>query len=96
MYWQERDKPAQRALPFLELSGIIELRRYCIGMVAESHLGETVQYINGDIPVLLDSAQIWVDASLGDASAERKQQILDIVSAIQRELDMVKEACEMP
>lgn len=92
MYWQERDKPAQKALPFLNLSGIIELRRYCIGIVAESHLRETAEYIKDDIPTLLNSAQIWVEASLGDLSTERKQKILDIVSAIQRELDEVKES----
>ncbi|QKX56123.1 uncharacterized protein TRUGW13939_03223 [Talaromyces rugulosus] len=87
IYWQERDKPTQKALPFLNLSGIIELRRYCIGIVAESHLKETINYMKHEIPTLLNSVQIWIDASLGDANAERKQEILNTVSAIQRELD---------
>jgi hypothetical protein len=90
IYWQERDKPTQKALPFLKLSGIIELRRYCIGIVAESHLQETIRYMEHEIPALLNSIQIWIDASLGDANAERKQKILDTVSAIQRALDEVR------
>jgi hypothetical protein len=90
IYWQERDKPTQKALPFLNLSGIIELRRYCIGIVAESHLKETINYMKNEIPTLLNSVQIWIDASLGDANAERKQEILNTVSAIQRELDEVR------
>jgi hypothetical protein len=90
MYWEARDKPAQKALPFLKLSGILELRRYCIGMTAQNHLRETNEYIKHDIPALLNSVKFWVDASLGDVNAERKQKVLRIVSTIQQELDEVR------
>jgi hypothetical protein len=89
MYSQERERPAQRALPFLTLSGIPELRRYCIGIVAESHLRATTAYIKDEIPALLGSIELWIQAGSGNVNAERKQQILDAVSVIQRELDGV-------
>lgn len=89
MYSEERHKPAQRALPFLNLSGILELRRYCIGIVAESHLRTTIEYIKDEIPAFLGSVELWIQAGSGDASAERKQQILDTVSVIQYEMDDV-------
>ncbi|KUL85849.1 hypothetical protein ZTR_07402 [Talaromyces verruculosus] len=87
MYSQERERPAQRALPFLTLSGILELRGYCIGIVAESNLRATTEYFKDEIPALLGSIELWIQAGSGDVNAERKQQILDTVSGVQRELD---------
>ena len=89
-YWDNREKPATAALPYLKLSGILELRRYCIGIVADSHLRATREFIKDEIPAFLGSVELWVEAGSGNASAERKQQILDAVSAIQRELDEVR------
>jgi hypothetical protein len=90
IYWDNREKPGTAALPYLKLSGILELRRYCIGIVAESHLRATREFIRDEIPAFLGSVELWVEAGSGNASAERKQQILDAVSAIQRELDEVR------
>jgi hypothetical protein len=90
IYWDNREKPATAALPYLKLSGILELRRYCIGIVADSHLRATREFIKDEIPAFLGSVELWVEAGSGNASAERKQQILDAVSAIQRELDEVR------
>lgn len=89
IYWENREKPAAVALPYLKLSGMLELRRYCIGIVAESHLRATREFIKDEIPAFLGSVELWVDAGSGNASAERKQQILDAVFAIQQELDEV-------
>ena len=89
MYSQERERPAQKALPFHTLSGILELWRYCIGIVAESNLRATTEYMKDEIPALLGSIELWIQAGSGDVNAERKQQILDTVSGIQRELDGV-------
>ncbi|KAJ4310045.1 hypothetical protein N0V94_008631 [Neodidymelliopsis sp. IMI 364377] len=89
LYWENREKPAASALPYLRLSGILELRRYCIGIVAQSRLDATRAFIRDEIPAFLGSVELWVEAGAGNASAERKQQILDAVAAIQRELNEV-------
>ncbi|RYO90874.1 hypothetical protein DL766_001625 [Monosporascus sp. MC13-8B] len=90
LYWENRGKPATAALPYLKLSGILELRRYCIGIVAESRLRATREFIRDEIPAFLGSVELWVDAGSSNASAERRQRILDAVSAVQRELDELK------
>lgn len=90
MYRDNRRKPATAALPYLELSGIIELRRHCIGIVAESCLRATRGFIKEDIPAFLGSVELWIEAGSVNTSAERKQRILDAVSAIQEELDEVR------
>ncbi|RYP01347.1 hypothetical protein DL765_010864 [Monosporascus sp. GIB2] len=87
IYWENREKPATAASPYLKLSGILDLRRYCIGIVAESRLRATREFIKDEIPAFLGSVELWVEAGSGNASAERRQRILDAVSAVQRELD---------
>ncbi|KAF2789491.1 hypothetical protein K505DRAFT_365563 [Melanomma pulvis-pyrius CBS 109.77] len=87
MYWSKRRRPVQVSLPVLQLSGILELRRYCIGIVAESHLRTTTEYIRNEIPAFLGSVELWVQAGSGDSNAERKQQVLEAMSAIQRQLE---------
>ncbi|CAO2651427.1 Nn.00g039970.m01.CDS01 [Neocucurbitaria sp. VM-36] len=87
MYEENREKPAMVALPYLNLSGILELRRYCIGIVVQSRLRATREYIKDKIPAFLGSVELWIEAGSGNASAEKKQQTLDAVSAIQRELN---------
>lgn len=90
LYWEQRNKPVRESKPFLELSGILDLRRHCIGIVAESHLRATVEYIRDEIPALLGSIELWVQAGAGNASAERRQQILDVVSTVQSLMDEVR------
>jgi hypothetical protein len=89
LYRDFRDKPVSVSLPSLQLSGIMELRCYCIGIVAESHLRATAEYIRDQIPALFGSVELWVQAGSRNASAERKQQILEAMSAIQHQLDKV-------
>lgn len=90
MYENNRENPATEALPYLKMSGILELRRYCIGIVAQSRLRATKEFTQGDIPAFLGSVELWVKAGSGNTSAQKKQQILNAVTAIQRELDEVR------
>jgi hypothetical protein len=90
IYWDNREKPPDVALPYLNFSGILELRRYCIGVVAQSRLDATRKFIKDEIPALLGSIELWVDAGSGSASAESKQRILDAVHAMQLEMDKVR------
>jgi GTPase SAR1 family protein len=93
IYRNNWEKPMTAALPHINLSGIPELRRYCIGIVAESHLRATREFVQEEIPAFLDSVRLWVEAGSGRASSERRKQICDAVSAIQGELD---EVCKSP
>jgi hypothetical protein len=90
IYWKIREKPGEVALSHLKLSGVLELRRYCIGIVAQSRHRATAKYIKDEIPALIGSVQLWVEAGAGNGSAESKQAILDAVSAIEREFEEVR------
>ncbi|KAF2026367.1 hypothetical protein EK21DRAFT_115930 [Setomelanomma holmii] len=87
IYWDNREKAPDIALPYLRLSGILELRCYCIGVVAQSRLQATQTFIKDEIPAFIGSVELWVESGSGNASAESKQRVLDDVSAIQQELD---------
>ncbi|EED13693.1 conserved hypothetical protein [Talaromyces stipitatus ATCC 10500] len=87
MYSEQRDKPVQESLPFLNLSGILELRRYCIGIVAESHLQAATKYIKREIPALLGSIELWIKAGSANTNEEGKKKLTDVVSLVQNELD---------
>jgi hypothetical protein len=90
VYWDNREKAANMFLPYLRFSGILELRSYCIGVVAHSRLQATQKFIKDEIPALIGSVELWVEAGSGNASAESKQRVLDAVSAMQQELDKVR------
>jgi hypothetical protein len=92
MYWAKRNDPATTALPYLKLSGILELRRYCIGIVAQSRLRATREFIKDELPAFLGTAQLWSEAGSGSGNAERKQKTLDAVAAIENVLNMVRVA----
>lgn len=90
MYWDNRNNPIRSSLPLLELSGIFDLRRHCIGIVADSHLQATTKYIKDDIPALLSSVELWTQAGSGNGSAEKKEVILKAVEDVQRQLNQVR------
>lgn len=76
-------------MPYLTMSAIMELRQYCIGIVANGRLRVTKEFINDQVPAFLGSVELWVEAGVGNASAERKQRILHAVSAVQQALEEV-------
>jgi hypothetical protein len=88
-YWEHRTRPKERALPFLRLSGILEVRKYCLSIVAGSQLCAAIEYMTDAIPALLGSVELWIQSSSGNLSAERKQAIRDILEEVERALDTV-------
>ena len=90
VYWDHRGKPRKASMPYLTMSGIMELRQYCIGIVADDRLRVTKEFINDQVPAFLGSVELWVEAGAGNASAERKQRILHAVSAVQQALEEVR------
>lgn len=93
MYWSHRDEDITSSLPYLTMSGILEVRRYCIGIVADSQFQAATEYIKDQVPAFLGSVQLWIDAGSRDANAERKQHMLDRVDALQQALRKVSRSC---
>jgi hypothetical protein len=78
-YWEYRNKPKEEALRYLELSGIIDMRRHVISIVAESKLRAATKFMKVDIPLNLGSIKIWVQSGTSSGSAESKSRIRDAV-----------------
>jgi len=89
-YWSHRDLPRDQSEDVLKLSGIIEVRKHCIGIVAESQLRAATLYMQHQIPALLDSLQLWVQSGSGSLSAERKRAIRDALDDVERRLRRVR------
>lgn len=88
-YWEHRDSPRDEALPLLQLSGIIGVRRYCISIVANSQLRIAVKYIRDSIPALLGDIALWVQSGAGSVSAERKEAIRETLNTLEANLRRV-------
>lgn len=88
-YWNNRDLPKDVSLDFLELSGMIEVRKHCISIVAESQLRTATLFMKENIPALVDSLRLWVQSGSGSLSAERKIAIRDTLDKAERKLRKV-------
>ncbi|KAI3549359.1 hypothetical protein CSPX01_02467 [Colletotrichum filicis] len=86
LYWDERHKPRDVALPSLQLSGILALRKHCLGIIADSQLSIAKRYIDNDIPAILGEAALWVESGAGSAGAEQKLHIRDTLNVIESRL----------
>lgn len=92
LYWDERHKPRDVALPSLQLSGILALRSHCLKIVADSQLSIAKSFIHNDIPALLGEATLWVESGAGSACAEQKRQIHDTLNIIEARLKRVRKS----
>ncbi|KAH7161710.1 hypothetical protein EDB81DRAFT_683686 [Dactylonectria macrodidyma] len=74
-YWENRTEPRDAALPHLHLSGILEVRKYCISIVANSQRRLAIRYMRDEIPALFAQIELWVQSGAGSADAERKEVV---------------------
>jgi hypothetical protein len=88
-YWEHRFKPKDDALPFLSLSCIPDVRRYCISIVAESQLRAANEYMRNAVPELLGSVKLWVQSSAGGFSFERRKAIRNAIDEIEDQFKKV-------
>ncbi|KAI1844902.1 hypothetical protein JX266_008918 [Neoarthrinium moseri] len=81
-YWQNRDLPADEFAKFLELSGIMALRRHCISIVSESQFRGASKFMKHDISALISDVELWAQAGAPSLDAERKQVICEALDII--------------
>lgn len=80
----------ERALPLLELSGIIAIRRHCMSIVSASQLRMATKYLLGDIPNLLSRLHLWVQSRAGSPDAEKSKRTRDALNAMEHRLRRVR------
>uniref|UniRef100_L2G701 DUF7605 domain-containing protein n=1 Tax=Colletotrichum fructicola (strain Nara gc5) TaxID=1213859 RepID=L2G701_COLFN len=85
-YWSKAMLPKDEAIPSLQLSGIIALRKHCLSIIAESQLRLATKFVTNDIPALLGEAALWVESGAGSANAEQKSAVRRTLDKIERQL----------
>lgn len=89
-YWDHRNTPMERALPLLELSGILAIRRHCMSIVSASQLRMATKYLLGDIPNLLSRLRLWVQSRAGSPDAEKRKRTRNVLNAMEYRLKRVR------
>lgn len=89
MYWDKRTAEKSVAEPFLNLSGIIAIRKHCTAMVAASQLRASNNFLENDVPTLLSEIELWVQSGLGSSSAEQKEAIRRVLDRVEEQLQKV-------
>ncbi|KAL6357126.1 hypothetical protein LRP88_10744 [Fusarium phalaenopsidis] len=74
-YWDHRDEPKTKSARFLQLSGILQVRKHCISIVANSQRRIATRYIKDQIPAFLAQVDLWVQSGARTASEERRPYI---------------------
>jgi len=92
MYWAHRDEDKSAAMPYLELSGLLDVRKHCISIVAESQLRAATRFILDDVPAHLGAVQLWVESGAGSINAEQKEAVRAVVNEVDRRLQTVSVA----
>lgn len=86
-YWEHRDQtPVEQALPFLQLSGILDIRRHCMALVSESQLRIALKYMQDEVPNLVSRVELWVQSGAGSADAEQKQAVRATLDQLEAQL----------
>ncbi|KAH6633922.1 hypothetical protein B0J18DRAFT_414751 [Chaetomium sp. MPI-SDFR-AT-0129] len=87
LYWEKRDsRPLGVTIRFLELSGIIPIRRHCMGLVSQNQLRIATKYLRDDIPNLLSKVELWVQKGAGTADAEKKRAVREALDQLEGQL----------
>ena len=77
------------ALPFLNLSGILSVRRQCISIVGDSQHRIATGFMHDDIPALLGEIELWVQSGAGTMTAERRLAIRQLLDTLDERLTNV-------
>ncbi|KAL2276767.1 hypothetical protein FJTKL_00429 [Diaporthe vaccinii] len=86
MYWEKRTAEKSAAEPFLNLSGIIAIRKHCTAIVSSSQLRTSSSFLDNDVPTLLSEIELWVQSGLGSSSAEQKEAVRRVLCTFEEQL----------
>jgi len=88
-YWENREQPRDEALQHLRLSGILDIRRHCLSIVAESQFRVVTNYIRGSIPAVLNDTALWVESGAGSRGAEEIRAVRNVLNTLENQLQTV-------
>lgn len=80
------------AMRWLELSGIISLRRHCLGLVAGHQLQDATHFMRNEIPSLISSVELWVQSGSQRIATETRALIREASKSVERDMRNVSVA----
>ncbi|KAG5757402.1 hypothetical protein H9Q70_000052 [Fusarium xylarioides] len=86
IYWQNRTAKKSESKRHLDLSGILQVRKHCISIVANSQRRIATQYMKDQIPALLADIELWVQSGARTASEERREALCQTLDSVERRL----------
>lgn len=89
IYWQNRTARKSEAKRHLDLSGILQVRKHCISIVANNQRRIATQYMKDQIPALLADIELWVQSGARTASEERREALCQTLDSVERRLRKV-------
>ncbi|KAJ4328907.1 hypothetical protein N0V84_000695 [Fusarium piperis] len=85
-YWDHRGEHKTQSTRFLQLSGILQVRKHCISIVANSQRRIATRYIKDQIPAFLAQVDLWVQSGARTASEERREALCRMLDDVERQL----------
>lgn len=82
-YFKHRYDEQSRAESRLDLSGIVELRRYCHSIPADAQFDTAVAYIEHDVPAFLGSLKQWAIGAIATADQELIHDIRQLMNNLE-------------
>ncbi|OAA41248.1 Dynamin, GTPase domain protein [Cordyceps fumosorosea ARSEF 2679] len=70
LYQEKRQAKIEIALPYLKLSGIIDLRRHCVSIVSANQHRAASAFMKTDVPKLLAAIDLWVQSGVNTWDGE--------------------------
>ncbi|KAF9772316.1 hypothetical protein IL306_009980 [Fusarium sp. DS 682] len=93
IYWQNRTTKKSEAKRYLDLSGILQVRKHCISIVANSQRRIATQYMKDQIPALLADIELWVQSGARTANEERREALCQTLDSVERRLRKYGDYC---
>ena len=88
-YFEHRHDEQSWAEPRLELSGIVNLRKYCHSIPAEAQFSAAAAFIEHDAPAFVRSLHQWALGGTDEISKEKAQEIQMLVKHLEEVSIMV-------
>ncbi|CEJ81031.1 hypothetical protein VHEMI01183 [[Torrubiella] hemipterigena] len=85
-YWDNRDADREESQPYLNLSGIIQLRKRCISIVSNAQHEAATSFMQNDIPALIANVGLWVESGAATMDDERKESIRRVCGVLEQQL----------
>lgn len=81
-YWNHRYDEHGQAVSRLDLSGIVDLRRYCHGVAAEVQFEEASAFLEGDVPAFLGSLKMWAVEGVDEVTVEKAEEVRGVLEGL--------------